>query len=45
LTCFEQVIVNHQEEFSTSSLRYVIMHLERSLVIDAIQYHSYCVSN
>jgi len=26
-TCFEQIIVHHQEDFSTSSLQYFTMHL------------------
>jgi rhamnose utilization protein RhaD (predicted bifunctional aldolase and dehydrogenase) len=27
LTCFEKIIVHHQEEFSKSSLQYFTMHL------------------
>jgi len=35
LTCFDQVIFNHQE-FCTSSSQYFIMHLKSSLVADTI---------
>ena len=35
--CFEQVTVNHQEEFLTSSLQYFTVRLKRSLVADSIQ--------
>ena len=40
-----KVIVHHQEELCTSSLKHFTVHLERSLVTHTIRYHLYRVSD